>query len=560
MSTPIHETKPKFAGWAASTLVAALLLFGEAAGAAISVYMGGADSFSDTCPSDFVWRQADFPTQFLITQEGDSLTIKPQFEYTPGMLMDGPYDAYGTIYADGSFTATSAPDIATYSGVLDAAGGTIHIDNVYTTSGPDGGPCSTLSDHTVTFSVGDGVTPGGLPPDNDPVTTDPTDTDPPPVDDDDLGPATTQLFTICDGEEELWPAAGQFYFCPILQQVFLPVVYVPGAGAFDVTLVPVDGGQGFALMSAQPTCVSSSTPALFNLDSGLLHLPEITVGDIGTFEADLRLSDPISLTFELESVWSCDDAIGCGSAVNVADDDGDDPSDTPPPTTYGEEIDPATAVCGPQVDEQLLAALQRIQSRTENLPSSEIGMYDGTMFLERNGINIDFQVQTQSNADGADICPTESCTASDGQRTVTLCGRCVMSHIPNDILFGFTANRLEVPFSIQLAGAHYAELVSYGGLDPLPSQAAYKMGNDAAQAMSDAGDGFDVTALCDTLADSRLRTGLLSAPTGFSLMAAEQSFLADCAPCPNACTADEVQKDFSTTSWHLDDGTSVSYP
>lgn len=250
-------------------------------------------------------------------------------------------------------------------------------------------------------------------------------------------------------------------------------------------------------------------------------------------------------------------SVSNGGTVSGGD-DGDDPRDTPPPTLFGEEIDPQASYCGPDINNVLLQALQRIKQRVSNLPDSEIGMYDGTAFLDRNGVNIDFQVRPKRNANDESICPTESCTAGDGQRTITLCGHCVMAHIANDILYGFVSNLLEVPFSIQLLGAHYAEYFSYGSLDPLPSQAAYRMGNLAAEAMGDNGE-MTVEEMCTTFDNARLRTGFRTAPLAFELMTAEQPFLSSCALCPFPCEADEVQKDFSVTSWHLDDGTDAVY-
>ncbi|MBI3089025.1 MAG: hypothetical protein HYY96_00020 [Candidatus Tectomicrobia bacterium] len=322
--------------------------------------------------------------------------------------------------------------------------------------------------------------------------------------------------------------------------------------------VSVDQGQ---LADPDPTrcgfgTVSSLVPMQLTISGTQVQAWEETTGlSLGAQETGTGTGTETGVGGT--SVSNGGTSVSNGGTVSGGD-DGDDPRDTPPPTLFGEEIDPQASYCGPDINNVLLQALRRIKQRVANLPASEIGWYDGTGFLERNGVNIDFQVRPKRNANDESICPTESCTAGDGQRTITLCGTCVMAHIANDILYGFVSNLLEVPFSIQLLGAHYAEYASYGSLDPLSSQAAYRMGNLAAEAMGGNAD-LTVEEMCSTFDNARLRTGFRTAPLAFELMTAEQPFLSTCALCPFPCEADEVLKDFSITGWHLDDGTDAVY-
>jgi len=232
--------------------------------------------------------------------------------------------------------------------------------------------------------------------------------------------------------------------------------------------------------------------------------------------------------------------------------EGDDPSDTPPPTMYGEELEDDTPYCGPDITEKLLEAFKRVQSRVNDLPDSEKGPVDGTMFLNNNGMGIDFRVSKKRDENDNPVCPSEECMAPDGQGTVMICGQCVMEHIANDMMFGVVANMVEVPFSVQLIGAHYAEYTSYGGLDPMSSQAAYAMGNNVAEAMGPGGD-LSIGDFCDTLNNTEHETSAVTGINAFELMGEEQDFLIDCVRPPDDCKP-EIMKDFSVSeNWKMSD-------
>lgn len=223
--------------------------------------------------------------------------------------------------------------------------------------------------------------------------------------------------------------------------------------------------------------------------------------------------------------------------------EGDSPSDTPPPSMYGEDI---MGYCGPDVTLQLSEAAARLSARIGQLPEDEKGIIGGTKFLDKNGNNIDFKVSKQKNDKGEAVCPSETCMAADGQGTVIICGQCVMEHVANDIMFGMVGGMLGVPYTIQNMGANYAEWSSYGGMDPQQSKAAYVMGNDIVDKMGTTGS-ITVGDLCDTLNNSILTpdTGGTPGGNGFQIMGAEKDFLIDCAYPPDECKTNII-KDFST--------------
>lgn len=245
----------------------------------------------------------------------------------------------------------------------------------------------------------------------------------------------------------------------------------------------------------------------------------------------------------------CEEGTNC-QRIEGCEQYGDDPRDV-----QIEETPEDVKYCGPDGTQALLESITRIRNRVNRLSSSEKGVVDGTMFLDKNGMSIDLRMRPITKQDSSMVCPSKPCT-SGTMKTVGLCGQCVMSHILNDILYGFISNQLGVPWHIQLAGAHYAEYTSYGGLDPLSSQAAYMMGNDASSAM---GNGaLSIGDLCSLLNQTSIKTSALGSTNGFELMGKEQGFLKDCRPC--AFPAVGTLKDFSEGDWTLEDKSKDHYP
>lgn len=219
-----------------------------------------------------------------------------------------------------------------------------------------------------------------------------------------------------------------------------------------------------------------------------------------------------------------------------------------------------TDYCGPDITSVFFARLKLMATRLAALPDSERGLFDGTVFLARNGVNMDFVTGSLRDPTGNPVCPTAKCSGIGHTSTFTLCGQCMISHVDNDIEFGFVAKMLGVPMSVQLAGGHAWDFWQRGGLDPLASQMAYQVGNNLAATLKTTPTATD-TQMCAALTGSRLRTGMATLRTSSSMFSEEMGAFgkSSCVPCPHGCPAELVQKDFSTQPWNLDNGAISNY-
>jgi len=245
---------------------------------------------------------------------------------------------------------------------------------------------------------------------------------------------------------------------------------------------------------------------------------------------------------------------GCGHGIIVTVDS------AAPTSVVPVTVPPGTELCGPDITEAFFARLRLMSQRLAALPSNEKGVFDGTVFLARNGVNMDFSVGTIRDPQGNPVCPTPACSGVGHTSTFTLCGRCMMSHIDNDIEFGFMARSLGVPWSVQVTGGQVWDLWTRGSADPTWSDAAYWFGNYLADAITDRPDTPTVD-LCSLL-DVRLRIGLVFLPKVSELIAAGlDSFgKSSCQPCIYGCPDVLVNKDFAAQSWDLDNGQKANPP
>lgn len=219
-----------------------------------------------------------------------------------------------------------------------------------------------------------------------------------------------------------------------------------------------------------------------------------------------------------------------------------------------------TDYCGPDITAIFFARMKVMASRLKSLPDSERGVFDGTLFLARNGTNMDFVTGSLRDTQGSPVCPTSKCSGIGHTSTFTLCGQCMISHVDNDMEYGFVAQMLGVPWSVQLAGGHAWDFWQRGGLDPLPSQMAYRIGNDLATAITANPKATD-QQLCTALGSSRLRTGFATWKSGTSLFGPELAAFgkSSCVPCPYGCPEPLIQKDFAVQTWSLDGGGTSPY-
>ena len=245
---------------------------------------------------------------------------------------------------------------------------------------------------------------------------------------------------------------------------------------------------------------------------------------------------------------------GCGFGVIVST----DPS--APTSVVSTPVPAGTEYCGPDITTVFFARLRIMAQRLAALPGSEKGIFDGTLFLARNGGNMDFEVGAIRDPGNNPVCPTPACSGTGFTSTFTLCGRCMISHIDNDIEYGLVAQALGVPWSVQLAGAHAWDLYQRQALDPLPSQAAYAIGNVLGALFANA-PAIPDNQVCTLLSAVSLRTGIITWTTAFDLFNSEltQFGKGACQPCPYGCPEVLIRKDFATQDWELDNGTKAVY-
>ncbi|HET6618135.1 MAG TPA: hypothetical protein VFH69_10025 [Gemmatimonadota bacterium] len=240
--------------------------------------------------------------------------------------------------------------------------------------------------------------------------------------------------------------------------------------------------------------------------------------------------------------------------------DGSDPRDEDLPEN----------VCGPDVTAAYVEALKRAFDRLQRLSDAEKGAYDGPMFMDRNGTNIDLVADDIDLEDGGERCPRGLCKQYGDIRnaSVTLAGHCVPGHVSNDILFGFEAYMLDIPWAVAVLGAQYAETSSYGWhFEPPTSIASYSIGWGLAKSMSGG------TPMTEAELQSQLESTKVAQPrrlggvlayyadshTLLEWVAQIEPYVLDCAPCPEPCESG-FQKDGTKADWTLSDGSKVSYP
>ena len=232
-----------------------------------------------------------------------------------------------------------------------------------------------------------------------------------------------------------------------------------------------------------------------------------------------------------------------------------------PTSVVAGSVPAGTEYCGPDVTDIFFDRMRVMVQRLAALPDSEKGLFDGTLFLARNGTNMDFEVGAVRDPQGNAVCPTQQCRGIGFTSTFTLCGQCMMTHIDNDIEFGVVAQLLGVPRSVQLAGAHAWDLWQRQALDPLPSQAAYLVGNVLGAVLSGMPQ-IPNSQLCALLGAVSLRTGVLTYSNAYAMMRGELAAFGKgaCQPCPYGCPEVLIQKDFATQPWGLDNGGQAVYP
>lgn len=323
---------------------------------------------------------------------------------------------------------------------------------------------------------------------------------------------------------------------------------------FQATAPPETSGQLAAAETSVPAVQLADTTGPYAAGDRI-PLSRIQGGRIGAPESGCSQNHLHgTITIDGSGPYPDPNPTGCGFGIIVATDP------TAPTSVVTTPVPAGTEYCGPDITSIFFARLRIMAQRLAALPSSQKGVFDGTLFLARNGGNMDFEVAAIRDPNNNAVCPTPACSGIGFTSTFTLCGRCMISHVDNDIEYGLVAQSLGVPRSIQLAGAHAWDLYQRQALDPLPSQAAYAMGNFLSLAFTNAPAATDAQ-VCAALAAVSIRTGFLTWTTAFSLINSEltQFGKGTCQPCPYGCPEVLIRKDFATQSWELDNGTMTPY-
>lgn len=368
-------------------------------------------------------------------------------------------------------------------------------------------------------------------------------------------------------------------------EVYIPEIEAIGAqgvaGKFDVTLT-VDAASGLLAATriwdfnaGQPSAPPATTPRVRPAAATEATEPAVQLANrTGPYAAGDRI--PLARiaggrTVNPESGCSAQHLHG---AITI-DGSGPYPDPNPPGCGHGAIVSIAvgsptsvvttpvpqgTDYCGPDITNVFFDRLRLMAQRLAALPGSEKGVFDGTLFLARNGVNIDFVTGDIRNPQDQAVCPTPACSGIGHTSTITLCGRCMVSHVDNDIEYGFVSRSLGVPWSVQLTGAQAWDFWQRGSYDPTWSNAAYQFGNHLADTIT-ANPNATTAELC-ALLDVRLRIGLAFLPKVSDLIAAglEAFGKQNCRPCPHGCPAVLVTKDFARSPWTLDNGTTLQPP
>lgn len=341
--------------------------------------------------------------------------------------------------------------------------------------------------------------------------------------------------------------------------------YLPESGLFAPTqLWETDSASSpatfaslpgsFAAMVSALRLASATGPHTAGTDLALTRIEggRVSNPDTGCTSTHLH-GGPIYI--DNAGPYSDPDPSGCGFGhiVSVEESSLD-------PGVVNATVPAGTDYCGPDITTVFFARLKVMATRLQALPDSERGVFDGTLFLARNGANMDFVTGGLKDSQSNPVCPTAKCSGIGHTSTFTLCGQCIISHVDNDMEYGFVAKMLGVPWSVQLAGGHAWDFWQRGSLDPLPSQIAYRIGNDLAAAITATPTASD-QQLCTTLGNSRLRTGVATWKSGANLFGQELTDFgkSSCVPCPYGCPEALIQKDFAVQTWQLDSGGSAPY-
>ncbi len=175
--------------------------------------------------------------------------------------------------------------------------------------------------------------------------------------------------------------------------------------------------------------------------------------------------------------------------------------------------------CGPDITEVFYEYLRSVLSYLQDLPRQDRGSIRGLRRMWEIGDNIDFWYRGRIEG-----CATKGC-----ENTVLFEGVCVRSTVPNNILFGFVANAMQIHRMDATAGAGIHNLLKRQGFEGPEQEGAYSIGYRLWREMNRRGD------ISDSDLQSAVRRDRVWFPVWsvlpFGSMAAAGEAFEHCRPC-----------------------------
>ena len=184
--------------------------------------------------------------------------------------------------------------------------------------------------------------------------------------------------------------------------------------------------------------------------------------------------------------------------------------------------------CGPDITRVFFAYLRANYGYLNELPSDVRGLVDGIAKMSEIGGDIDFWYRGIKHG-----CKTgKKC-----KNTVGFNGRCVRDTVPNNILFGFVAAAMEIPYDGAVIGANLNNIGKGQGSEGNEQQGAYDIGYDLWSAFEQEARHSDILSAVVRASDFYpwWEIGLKTN----SLDAVSESF-ADCKPCRKSLKPSQI--------------------
>jgi RHS repeat-associated protein len=118
-----------------------------------------------------------------------------------------------------------------------------------------------------------------------------------------------------------------------------------------------------------------------------------------------------------------------------------------------EEDEDCVMMCGPEVTADILDEAVNVYSHVRGYPR-DLGRRVGWFIRLARSLDYDAEIEAGNIANAMHGCPSQNCA-----KTLTLCGKCVESDVPGNVLFGLVAATYGYGRAFRNAGADVAELL-----------------------------------------------------------------------------------------------------